>query len=75
MQEYQWSKLTRLQTGRYSEPALYLIPSTAWLKPNALFVSRDYEGKKSKPEWDLNLSKRNLRLLKGYEFVSVVKNL
>ena len=44
-------------------PQLYLIPSKEWLKPNALLVSRDYEGKKSKPEWGLNLSKKNLPLL------------
>lgn len=58
-----------------SEPALYLIPSIAWLKPNALLVDRDYEGKKSKPEWGLSLSKRALSLLKEYEFASVAGRL
>jgi len=56
-------------------PALYLIPSTTWLNPNALFVSRDYPGKKSKPEWGLNLSKRNLRLLAPFTFEEVVEGL
>ena len=56
-------------------PALYLVPSTVWLEPNALFVSRDYVGKKSKPEWGLNLSKRNLALLAPYAFEDVVKTL
>jgi len=39
-------------------PDFYLIPSTVWLSPDGkVFVSRDYgEGKKSKPEWGINLS-------------------
>jgi hypothetical protein len=37
-------------------PEIYLIPSTVWLTPNALFVDRDYEGLKSKPEWGVSLS-------------------
>ncbi|WP_427914822.1 hypothetical protein ACPWT1_07895 [Ramlibacter sp. MMS24-I3-19] len=32
-------------------PDLYLIPVTAWLQPNQLLVSRDYDGKRSAPEW------------------------
>jgi len=56
-------------------PALYLVPSISWLKPNALFVSRDYEGKKSEPEWGLNLSRRNLYLLDPFAFENVVKDL
>jgi hypothetical protein len=49
-------------------PRLYLIPSIRWLQKDALFVSRDYEGKKSKPEWGLNLSKRNLHFLDEFAF-------
>jgi hypothetical protein len=30
--------------------------------------SRDYEGKKSKPEWGLNLSRRTIPLLEQYRF-------
>ena len=57
-------------------PQLYLIPSTAWLEPNALLVGRDYEGKKSKPEWGLNLSKKNLPLLLAqFAFDEVVQKL
>ena len=57
-------------------PQLYLIPSTAWLEPNALLVDRDYEGKKSKPEWGLNLSKKNLPLLMTqFAFDEVVQKL
>ena len=56
-------------------PQLYLIPSKEWLKPNALLVSRDYEGKKSKPEWGLNLSKKNLPLLSRFAFDKIVQEL
>jgi len=56
-------------------PQLYLIPSTAWLEPNALLVSHDYEGKKSKPEWGLNLSKKNLPLLAQFAFDQVIHRL
>ena len=58
-----------------SSPELYLIPSTAWLKPNELLVSHDYPGKKSKPEWGINLSKKNLHILSEYEFDKVAKTL
>jgi hypothetical protein len=56
-------------------PGLYLVPSTVWIHPNSLFVSRDYEGKKSKPEWGLQLSHRNLSQLKDYEFACTVGKL
>jgi hypothetical protein len=43
------------QLGNVSQacesPSLYLIPFIAWNQPDSLLVSRDYEGKKSKPEW------------------------
>ena len=60
-------------TGRW--PDLYLIPSTAWEAPNALFVERAYEGLKSKPEWGLNLSRRNLPLLEPYRFERAIREL
>lgn len=56
-------------------PQLYLIPATAWREPNALLVSRDYEGKKSKPEWGLNLSRKNSPLLTQFAFDEVVQRL
>ncbi len=49
-------------------PSLYLIPATDWRSPNALLVDRDYEGLKSRPEWGINLSRRNLGLLEQYGF-------
>jgi hypothetical protein len=47
-------------------PAAYLVPANAWLAPNELVVSRDYEGLASEPEWGLNLSRRTLPLLEEY---------
>jgi hypothetical protein len=57
------------------EPDLYLIPASAWESPNALLVSRDYEGKQSKPEWGLNLSVKNLQLLANFRFDRTVGSL
>ena len=56
-------------------PELYLIPSTAWKEPNELFVSHDYPGKKSKPEYGINLSKKNFPKLSEYEFDKVAKTI
>ena len=49
-------------------PDLFLIPSMKWLQPNALLVDRNYEGKKSKPEWGINLSRKNQHLLEPFAF-------
>ena len=49
-------------------PDIFLIPSLAWRQPNALLVNREYEGKKSKPEWGVNISKRNQGLLAPFSF-------
>lgn len=49
-------------------PESYLIPSEVWLNPDSLLVSRDYEGRKSKPEWGLNLSRKNFPLLQEFAF-------
>ena len=56
-------------------PKLFLIKATAWQEVNALVVSRDYEMKKSKPEWGLNLSQKNHDLLSKYAFEKVVSTL
>ena len=56
-------------------PELYLIPSTAWATSSPLFANRDYEGRKSKPEWGLNLSRRNQELLNEFAFEKVVSKL
>ena len=54
------------------EPELYLVPSEAWVSPNSLLVDREYEGKKSNPEWGLNLSAKNMPLLEEYVFHKMV---
>jgi len=52
------------------EPQLFLIPSMVWLNPNAVFVDRNYEGEgmKSKPEWGVNVSRKNMTELSHYAF-------
>jgi len=56
-------------------PDLYLIPSSVWLQPNALFVSRDYEAGSSDPEWGISLSRKQLPLLAPYQFATIVRRL
>ncbi len=55
------------------EPEAYLIPSTVWLEPNAIFVERDYDAPelKSKPEWGINVSRKSIALLGSYAFSKV----
>jgi hypothetical protein len=50
----------------------YLIPSLTWQTPNTLFPSRDYPGKKSKPEYGISLSQKNQALLDRYQFDQVI---
>lgn len=57
------------------EPRLFLIPSIAWSEPNNLLVDRNYPNKKSKPEWGLNLSQKNMVLLEEYEFSKMFSKL
>ena len=63
-----------LFTGE-TEPTVYLIPSTAWLVPNSLFVSRDYEGRKSQPEYGLSVTKSNVAALDKYLLLPVLAQL
>jgi hypothetical protein len=56
-------------------PNIYLIPSSVWRKPNDTFVSRDYKGLKSKPEWGINISKKNQFHLKQFLFNRIIKTL
>lgn len=59
-------------------PDVFLIPATAWKHPNELLCDKDYEGLKSKPEYGLNLSKKNMPLLAPYKIeeaiVSILNN-
>ena len=56
-------------------PSLYLVPSNVWLQPEPPFVSRDYEGLKSPPEWGLNLTVAGRAALESYRFENVIKRL
>lgn len=56
-------------------PDLYLVPSTTWEVPNSVFVSRDYEGLKSKPEWGLNISRKNMADLEPFRFEKTVQRI
>ena len=49
-------------------PEVYIIPAMAWHNPTALLVEHNYdqEGQKSRPEWGINISKKNLEELKTY---------
>ena len=51
-----------------SEPLSFLIPSGVWFAPNTVFVERDYAtpGLKSKPEWGINFSRKNLKELEQF---------
>ena len=62
-----------LEVGK--PPKLYLIPLTEWKVGNPILANRDYEGKKSKPEWGINLSRKNIELLNQYSFEKVILNL
>jgi len=52
------------------EPILLLIPSLDWKnKKHPYLVERNYEGKKSKPEWGISITKGNIESIKKeYEF-------
>ncbi len=57
---------------------ILLIPATAWINEadKVIFSDRNYEGKKSKPEWGLSLSDKHIDYLVGkYEISKVLTNL
>lgn len=51
------------------EPDVYLIPGTAWEDPQEPLIYRPYDkpGQKSKPEYGVNASEKNMPLLAGYK--------
>lgn len=57
-------------------PEVYIIPATAWLTPNALLVDRNYdkEGQTSHPEWGINISNKNIPILKNYSADIILKH-
>lgn len=61
------------------EPVLLLIPGNIWTEEsllNKIFSNRDYEGLKSKPEWGLTFSEKNLEYLtEKYEINKTLENI
>lgn len=74
LRENLYAAIVILDSGE--SPKLFLVPAAVWLKPDALFVSRDYgPPKKSKPEWGICLSPKNYPLLQQYAFENVIVTL
>lgn len=55
-----------------NHPDMYLIPTSAWRQKNRVFVSHDYEGLKSEPEYGVNISKRNMPELEKYRIENML---
>lgn len=73
LHEHMYLALGLLSDGQ--APRLFLIPSKVWQAPNGVFVERTYEGLKSKPEWGLNISTKNMPILEEYLFETTVDRL
>ena len=58
-------------------PTIYFIHSNAWLSPNELLKDRNYEkeGQKSKPEWGVNVSQKNMGLLHQYDITKFIERI
>ena len=56
-------------------PDVYLIPATAWKRPNKDLVGRYYIDKTSKPEWGICYSKRNRQLLERYKIENYIQKI
>ena len=46
-------------------PVVYVIPITAWAKPNAVLVDRNYDN--GKAEWGINYSEKNQHFIEQYK--------
>jgi hypothetical protein len=58
--------------GAGSEPEMYLIPASAWRNAKPPFADRDYDGKKSAPEYGLTLSPSNMMALEPFRFAGTI---
>lgn len=63
------------EEGRKSN--LYLIPSTVWRNPNGVFKNANYDerGLKTKPEWGINISEKNLPEIEQYRFNKIISTM
>lgn len=53
-------------------PETYIIPSSAWQKESKAFVYHAYGGKKSKPEYGVNVSNKNRAELEKYRIENMI---
>lgn len=56
-------------------PDMYLIPACAWRRESRAFVSHNYEGKQSKPDHGVNISKKNMPELAQYKLERMLPSL
>lgn len=65
--------LVLLTDGNY--PEAYLIPASVWFEAKAPFSNREYQKNnlKSKDEWGLQISKKNLSLLEPFQIAKQVE--
>ena len=54
------------------QPDMYIIPTAAWRQESKAFVSHEYEGKQSKPEYGVNVSKKNMLELAKYRLENML---
>ena len=59
------------------EPTILIVPSSDWIKKeHTALVDRDYDEKKSKPEYGINITKSNIEELKTkYNFDKQISKL
>ena len=63
--------LTILVDGEH--PVSYVVPAVVWNDDTTgIFVHHTYEGKKSKPEYGINLSKKNMVYLENYKIENMI---
>lgn len=63
--------LLRLNDGEH--PAAYLFPADTWGKgDSSIFVYHSYEGKKSKPEYGINISRKNMAQLEKFKLENMI---
>lgn len=63
--------LSILTDGEF--PVSYIVPATVWKDDvTGMFVHRTYEGKKSKPEYGMNLSAKNIPFIENYKLEKMI---
>jgi hypothetical protein len=65
--------LALFEDGR--EPDLFLIPASRSQTPDGVFVDRDFPGRKSPPEYGINLSRKGIKALEPFRFDAAVESI